>query len=521
MTRLAKVDLAVGPNTIKLSDIIPEIDESSITVSGQGTALVKIHGAAVKKEFLTQEADQKVQELVSKIEALDDQLAVENGNQQTVQRLREFLNSVNLFAGQQVPKDLVTVMPSAEKLGDTVKFLTEQMGMMEKRGEEIRLKTRQLQREREKLNNELGLMRSKGGNKMQRSVVIDLDCERPGTLNLNVSYLVGGANWRPVYDARALYSKAEVELTSFAVITQTTGEDWDDVQLTLSTARPTIGGRMPYVNPWILQEYQPIPVRRGAMMKAVGGMAMDRAAEAPMVQSEAFSIETSGKVKEEKAEMAFTQVAQTGIAMIYKISRPVVIKSDGTETKTPMATQLLQGDFEYSSFPRASTFAYLGSRVTNARDLQLLAGQVNLFLDGEFVGKSSIDNIGPAESFDLYLGVDESLKVTREQISKKMDDVLMAGIPSPNRRTTFTYKLTVENHKTTKSKVLLFEAMPVSENERVKVKVYDVSLQPTQKDWKDRKGVWFWQLPLEPNTKQEIFYTFSVEHPRDMRVDGI
>jgi uncharacterized protein (TIGR02231 family) len=137
------------------------------------------------------------------------------------------------------------------------------------------------------------------------------------------------------------------------------------------------------------------------------------------------------------------------------------------------------------------------------------------------VGTSSIDNIGPGEEFDLYLGVDENVKVKREQIEKKVDDVLIAGIPASNRRTTFKYKTTIENYKKRKIKIIFFEAMPVSEDERIKVKVTSVSLEPKEKDWKDRKGIWRWELELEPKEKKEILYTFSIEHPRNMQVEGL
>ncbi len=165
--------------------------------------------------------------------------------------------------------------------------------------------------------------------------------------------------------------------------------------------------------------------------------------------------------------------------------------------------------------------AYLGTRVTNAKDLQLLAGRVNIFLEGDFVGTSSIDNIGPGEEFDLYLGADENVKVKREQIEKKVDETLIAGIPSPTKRTSFKYKLTVESYKSKKINVNLFEAMPVSEDDRIKVKIEKASLEPKEKDWKDRKGVWLWDLELEPRQKREIIYSYIIEHPRDMQVEGL
>ena len=153
--------------------------------------------------------------------------------------------------------------------------------------------------------------------------------------------------------------------------------------------------------------------------------------------------------------------------------------------------------------------------------MQLLPGRVNIFLDGDFVGASRIENVGPGEEFDLYLGVDENVKVKRERIERKVDDTLIAGIPARTKRTEIKYKLTAENYKTKKIKVKLFEAMPVSENDQIKVKIDSPSVEPTQKDWKDRKGVWMWELELKPKGKREIYYSFTVEHPRQMVLEGL
>ncbi len=221
------------------------------------------------------------------------------------------------------------------------------------------------------------------------------------------------------------------------------------------------------------------------------------------------------------ADLAQAAVTQAGISVTYGITRAVTVNADGSEQKIPISAQKLKAAFEYSAYPRLSPFAYLGSRVTNADDLQLLGGRVNVFLDGDFAGVSSIDTLGPGEEFDLYLGVDESVKVKREIVLRKVDDVLIAGIPAPNRKVTVKNKLTVENYKGRPIKVNLFEAMPVSEDERIRVRISDVSLEPKEKDWKDRKGVWRWDLSLAPGVKQEIFYTCTVEHPRDMQVEGL
>lgn len=510
ISRIASLKLNPGEYKVIFPSIIPEIDENSLRVSGDGNAEFKLFGAQVKKEFLEELPQEKVKQLQDEIQKLEDEKRKLEDNKMVLSEEKQFLDSIRLFSQEQIPKDLVTKMPAPKDLDDMLKFLDAKLkenysGMMD-----TELKIRDLSKKIDRLNAELSQI-SGPVKKLKRSIVVDLEVLKPGNLDLNVSYLVRGASWQPIYDARASFEKSEVELVSYGIVRQTTGEEWPDVEICLSTAKPAIGGRMPYVNPWFLRPYQPPSVYHekrplAKMMKATD-------------QYEAFGELAPGKGA--PPEVEYAKAEEKGIAVVYKLARKATVKSDGSEHKLPISTQILSAKFEYSTYPRAVLNAYLGSRVINAPNLQLLAGRVNIFLEGDFVGTSSIDNIGPGEEFDLYLGLDENVKVKREQVEKKVDETLVAGIPSLTKRTTFKYKLTVENYKSKKINVKLFEAMPVSEDDRIKVKIEKVSLEPKEKDWKDRKGVWLWELELEPKAKKEIFYNLIIEHPREMQVEGL
>ncbi len=527
VTRSAVVDLKAGPSTLSLDGIVPAIDENSLSVSGEGTSDAKIFGAEVSKEFLQESADQRVQDLTAKIENLQDQITQQSTQSAILDKQKEFLDSVKLYAGQQIPKDLVTKMPSPAELEGTLNFLGSQLNGLETKKEDIRLKTRDLQKEKEKLERELEEVRGGAEQKQSHSILVDVDAGKSGKLTVNVTYLVYGVRWYPMYDARVSMDKKTVDLTGFGVISQNSGEDWNDVAMTISTAKPSMGGRLPYVSPWFLRQ-QPPMVAYGGMAKArkeafVAGMVDQMQA---LSNTEAMSPELKGEniaaeAPAPPATIAYTQAQSKGVAVIYKLPKKANVKSDGSEQKVPMFNQTLKSDFKYSTYPRLSPYVYLGSRVSNDKDLQLLAGKVNVFLDGDFVGTSGIDNVGPAEEFDLYLGVDENVKVKRQELEHKVDDVLIVGISSPNIKTTIKYKLSVENYKTQKIDVILFEATPVSQNERIKAKIHDVSLQPSEKDWKNRAGIWQWTFSLEPKAKQEIFYTTTIEYPRDMQVEGL
>lgn len=520
VTREMVLDLPVGEHHVVFDAIVPQLDENSLNVEGQGTASVKILGADLRHKHTREEADPRVQELTAVIEKLSDQMQMESAAFDILEKEKNYLDSVKLFAGKQIPKDLVTAMPSVDNIEAVRLYLSESYTKIEQRRETVRVNIRDLQREREVAQRRLNELRSPGSQR-QREIIVDINCTKAGKLNLEVSYLVYGAQWRSVYDARADYDQAQVTLTAFGSIKQTTGEDWEGVELALSTARPTVGGRMPDVSSWILRPYEPAP--RGKMPANRMLMSPEAMMEAGMTGENSVATMAQAMPVEgmQDATLEYAQAQQSGVSIVYKVNRPATVKSDGSENKYPVTSQILKADFEYSGYPRIKPYAYLGSRVTNAPDIQLLAGEINLFLNDDYIGKSSLDNIGPGEEFNLFLGIDENVKVKREQIARKVDDVLLGSIKSPNRKTETTYKITVENYKDQEVTFNLFEAIPVSQDERIKVKTYDISPKPQDVDWEDHQGVWRWEMRLAPKDKKEVLYSFTVDHPRDMNIPGI
>jgi len=509
INRLARLELTSGVYEAVFSDIVPEVDENSLRVSAGGSATVKLFGAKVEKEYLEEVPSERIKQLKEEIQGLEDQISGIINLRNVLAEKKKFLNSITLFSGQQIPQDLVTNMPQIDDLENLLSFLDEGLKENYRQSLDYEIEMRGLESKVETLKRELSQI-SGMQRKLKRSIVVELEVLKEGTIELQVSYLVKGASWNPIYDARADFEISQVGLISYGVIRQITGEDWKEVFCSLSTAKPRIGGSMPYVAPWFLRPYQPVVSR-------------DKMPAAPSVayQTEAFKKEVGAVEEPVEAEIEFATTEEKGIAVIYKLPSKVSVKSDKSENKFPISSQNLPAVFEYSSYPRISPFAYLGSRVTNSEGLQLLAGRVNIFLEGDFVGFSNIGNIAPSEEFDLYLGIDENVKVKRECLEKKVDETLIAGIPSRTKRITYKYRLSVENYKSKLIKVKLFEAIPVSEDDRIKIKINEVSLEPNVKDWEDRKGIWLWELELEPRQKQEIFYTFTVEHPRDMEVEGL
>jgi uncharacterized protein (TIGR02231 family) len=67
-----------------------------------------------------------------------------------------------------------------------------------------------------------------------------------------LNYIITNAGWYPLYDCRMDMKNKNLSLEYYARVFQNTGEDWNNVNLVLSTARPDLSGQVPVLSPWQL-----------------------------------------------------------------------------------------------------------------------------------------------------------------------------------------------------------------------------------------------------------------------------
>src|SRR5260221_2522380 len=353
-----------------------------------------------------------------------------------------------------------------------------------------------------------------------------------GDFELEISYLVTGASWHPQHDVRVQiaddHSQGNVHLTSGGVVPPPTGGGWDNLGLSLSTARPSLAAIPPELEPWYLNVYTPAPpiplyaapARAGGPLRAakvmmpqqammpVGGIAMDENAEFSMAQqSEPMSV---------AANVATATVEQTGTALIFRVGRSVDIPSDGSPHKTTIARDNLPCTFDYVSAPVIEENVHLRANISNTTERVLLSGDASIFLSGEYVGTTKVKTTAPAEKFKIFLGIDDGIKVKRELIERSVDK----GSPLQGnmRRISYAYRLTVHNYAAAPMQVVIRDHLPVSQHERVKVKVQSIRPPPTNST---RLELMVWQFTLAAGAEQKIEYRFVVEHPQDVKVIGL
>ncbi len=122
----------------------------------------------------------------------------------------------------------------------------------------------------------------------------------------------------------------------------------------------------------------------------------------------------------------------------------------------------------------------------------------------------------PTEEFKIFLGIDDGIKVKRELVERSVDkgSMLQGGI----RRTTYAYRITVHNYARATRNVVIRDHLPVSQHERIKVKVQNV--QPLSHE-RTKLEILVWKFALPAGAEQIIDYRFVVEHPQDMTITGL
>ena len=71
--------------------------------------------------------------------------------------------------------------------------------------------------------------------------------------NFTITYLVKQSGWFPTYDIRVKDISSPINLQYKANVFQSSGEDWKDVKLFLSTGNPNENGTKPVISPWYLK----------------------------------------------------------------------------------------------------------------------------------------------------------------------------------------------------------------------------------------------------------------------------
>jgi uncharacterized protein (TIGR02231 family) len=216
----------------------------------------------------------------------------------------------------------------------------------------------------------------------------------------------------------------------------------------------------------------------------------------------------------EEAQAATAGVDASGAAITYLAPGAVTIPADGAPHKVTIARYPIEPRLDYVTAPKQVEAAYRRARAVNASPYTLLPGQANLFAGDEFVGVTRLELIAPQGEIELYLGVDDRVKVKRELKRREVDKKFLGG----KRRIHYGYETSLENLLPGQAEVTLHDQLPVGRHEDIKVRLESAAPPPAEQT---ELNLLDWKFTLAPKEKRVVRFDFSVESPQEMELVGL
>ncbi len=503
VSRALEVTLPPGRSTVVVPDLPGGLIPDSLRVQGVGQ--VVIGSAEVKRVFEAQLVRQEEQRLKRELESLQDEKRGLEDRIAAAKVQLEFISALGKDIPGTINEEIVRgpLNPEAWQAAWQLIGVGAAQALEQIRGAEI--ERRGVDEKIVQVRRQLAQIQT--GSKATSEARINVETAAEAKARLQLSYQVPGASWRPLYDARLNSDNGQVGLAQFGEVRQATGEDWVGVALTLSTARPAQGARMPDLSPWFIDFYEP-PIILSEEDR--GAQLMEKSLAEPDALAAAAPEEAPAAVLQ--AEVSAAEFTAT-----YAIPGPANIPSDRTPHKFLIAERDLAARLAVRIVPKIIEQAYLFGEITYEGEDSLLPGPVSLFRDGTFVGTGGIDLSRPGESFKLSFGIDDKVRIDYSLVTGERSQ---EGLIRKDQRLERRYRIDIANFHSRPIDVTLLDQIPVARDERIKVEFLKDSTKPTEVDVEGRTGVLAWRDSYEPGQERSILFGYAVSFPDGMSVPG-
>ncbi len=496
--RVASQAIPAGEHELVFANLPADIDENSLQFNANATgAGVQILHVSSTPDVRQTNASSGVNDVAAQIDALEQQIARLEDQIKVDDNQISFIRNYQNGHSVQI-RDVPPLSQDA--------FI----GLMSFTGEHL-VKAMQTRRghlqEKEQLLARLQVLTQRKAQLAQsadsetRKVVVALRATEPSTINSALSYVVAGAAWSPVYDARYDSTTGKLSLNYFGQISQDTSEDWSDVVITLSTAQPVTGVSLPHLEPWRVDVAAP---------PAPAPMARRSARQSAMAAGAAPAMEMADAASYVSAN---TQTSATNTT--FEVPGKQTIKTGGQQQRVPLTILTETAELSYELVPSEAPAVFATVKMNNGKDFPLLAGNVNAFFDNEFIAASDMKTVFPKEQLELAMGVDQAISVKREPLQRFSEST---GLTGSGARLTYEYKTIIRNNRKQPVQLILHDRFPVSGDEKIDIK----RLEPTGSGIALKgDGRYEQKLTLEAAEERTVLLKFSVQYPKSLDVSGL
>jgi TonB-dependent SusC/RagA subfamily outer membrane receptor len=566
MTHAAKVNLTKGNSELIIENLSNALEINSVQLKTSDN--VTVMGIEFNTDYLKEEIKSP------RIKMLED----------SVEKISTEIDKIKL--NESITTDLLTVLKANKEIkgtqtGLSVAELMKLMDYYKLKSAELQLELAQQKQKKDKLTAQLQKIvtqiaeEEKKNNKSSGNLVLQLNCAIAGKYDFEITYITSNAYWNAFYDLKASSVSAPLKLIYRAKIFQTTGIDWKQVKLSLSTSTPTQTGNAPVFKAWFLSYINPVEKYNKSLSMMNTIQAFDQSA---------FKKELAGAV----AGTQLNEVVTTGYGIKIRGARSVngnaspIYMVNGVQMDAGSIASIDESSIkDIQVLKDANATAIYGARGNNSVVVITLKDGLDDYIsvsDRELDVTFTIDlpydiptngkaqtatlkeydvpaiykyyavpkldkdafllaevadweglNLLPGEANIIFEGtyigksfIDPSSTMDTINLTmgrdkrvvvkrEKLKDFSSIKFLGTNKKQIFTYEITVKNNKKDAVNMLLKDQYPVSQNKEVEVEL----LESNDAAVNNETGVLTWKLKLAPGEVKKVRISYSVKYPKD------
>jgi hypothetical protein len=538
VTRSISVDGAKGEMVVVVGDLPEQIVSGSLYA--EGSQSTQVRAVSYRTKAVEENPNLEIRELDASIEAINDKIKSISASRELLTKRSNYLDQLETgYVQPSIKTDLskgVLDSASVEKITkfifDQRKIISDEQAILEKTNRDLAKELAVKESNRAKL--------TKGTARTERQALLFIEKLKEGRDPVRLNYLVAGCGWSPSYTFRAGKDRKEASFEYNALIQQTSGESWDGVKLTLSTASPTVAASGPGLGPFNINlgpsspTFQNVQRDLSGQLKSIISRQESAIAKTQSATNLAEQIGSSWSANTVANEFQVLELVSPltawnslqpsdlnvseGTNITYPpLGAPVSLASRSDQQIVLIHQGNLKSKFYLVASPVLTTLVYREAELVNTEASDLLGGPSMVYLDGRFVGRSEIPTVASGQTFVVGFGVDPQVRAYRTLSDR--DDKPQGA----NRQLSFKYELSIENFKEEPVSLRLFDRAPYySDETSIRIKLGDIkdklSDDPLYARTEKPKNILRWDLEIPGKSTGEkakrIDYGFTVEMAR-------
>ncbi len=298
---------------------------------------------------------------------------------------------------------------------------------------------------------------------------------------LDYDYILQDCGWEPLYRLEAKPKQQELLFDWQARVWQSSGQDWQEVDLSLATMRQPRRLDPPRIPDWIVR---PAP-------------------EKPKPQAK----ENRMLAAQQASDQAQPALERRGTYSVWHLGKRSLAAGDRPRLNIQQETW--PAEYVRLLRPSQGEQAFLQAKLQLEEAKDIPRGEAALVWDGALLGKRQFSFQGKEQT--LHFGPDPFVTASLSTREKKSG---ATGWLKGKQTYLWDFLLQVENNQDYPVQVRLEEPRPRLRDERIEAE-FEFSPEPAEKT----ESLFIWDLELAGNQKQDIEIEIQMQAPEDMDID--